>query len=69
MESQSNTLAAGSEVVVETVFGHYRGVLAQPHVRGSHVRLRAVGHDFWLHERSVNLVRKVGGEVGAPTQR
>ena len=57
--SQSESLAAGSEVVVETVFGNYRGFLAQRHTTGSHVRLRSVGHDIWLHAGSVNLVRAV----------
>ena len=57
--SQSESLAAGSEVVVETVFGNYRGFLAQRHMQGSHVRLRSVGHDIWLHQGSVNFVRAV----------
>ena len=64
--AQSESLAAGSEVVVETVFGSYRGLLAQRHVKGSHVRLRSVGHDFWLHERSIITVRAVGARSSEP---
>ena len=58
--SRSDSLAAGSEVVVETIFGNYHGVLAQRHAKGSHVRLRSAGHDMWLHQRSITLVRPVG---------
>jgi hypothetical protein len=48
---------AGTEVVVETAFGTYRGLLVQGYVRGAHVRLRYLGHDIWLHNRSVYAVR------------
>ena len=52
--------------MVDTVFGKYRGFLAQRHMLGSHVRLRSVGHDIWLHQRSINFVRAVDGELGHP---
>jgi hypothetical protein len=62
--SHPDELGAGVEVVVETAFGEYRGVLVQPHTRGSHVRLRSVGHDMWLHQHSINAVRAVGAVHG-----
>jgi hypothetical protein len=57
-------LPAGSEVVVETEFGTYRGVLAQ--VQGADVRLRCLGHDICLKRGSLNAVRVVGT---APARR
>jgi hypothetical protein len=46
-------LDAGTEVVVETTFGTYRGLLVQPYAGGSHVKLRYLGHDLLLNMRSV----------------
>ena len=65
-QSQSQALGAGSDVVVETVFGRYHGVLAQDLTKGSHVRLHCVGHDIWLHQRSVVLVRAGGAGLVDP---
>jgi hypothetical protein len=50
-------LDAGKEVVVETVFGTYRGLLAQPYSEGTDVKLRCLAHDLWLDRKSVNRVR------------
>jgi hypothetical protein len=55
-------LAAGHEVVVETSFGTYRGVLAE--VQGTDVRLRCLGHDICVNRRSLHAVRVVGTASG-----
>jgi hypothetical protein len=55
-------LKAGSEVVVETPFGTYRGVLA--HVQGTDVHLRCLGHDICLNRHALNDVRVVGTAPG-----
>jgi len=55
-------LKTGSEVVVETPFGTYRGVLA--HVQGPDVHLRCLGHDICLNRHSLNAVRVVGAAPG-----
>jgi hypothetical protein len=55
-------LETGSEVVVETPFGTYRGVLA--HVQGSDIHLRCLGHDICLDRQSLNAVRVVGAAPG-----
>jgi hypothetical protein len=54
------TLETGMEVVVETTFGTYRGLLAQDYAKGSDVKLRCLGHDLWLHNRSVYGIRAAG---------
>jgi hypothetical protein len=55
-------LKTGSEVVVETPFGTYRGVLA--HVQGPDVHLRCLGHDICLDRQSLSAVRVVGAAPG-----
>jgi hypothetical protein len=62
VESSTEPLTVGREVVVETAFGTFRGVLSQAHVEGSDVRLRCLGHDIWLPRRSVSSVRSREGE-------
>jgi hypothetical protein len=52
-----DALDVGTEVMVETTHGTYRGVLSQTYLKGSHVKLRCLGHDIWLHNRSVFGVR------------
>jgi hypothetical protein len=54
---QEQALDAGREVVVETVSGTYRGLLAQPYSEGTDVKLRCLAHDLWLDRKSVNQVR------------
>jgi hypothetical protein len=56
----AETFEAGADVLVETSFGTYRGLLAQGYVKGAHVRLRCLGHDMWLHNWSVYGVRAAG---------
>jgi hypothetical protein len=60
--SSIEPLTAGREVVVETPFGTFRGILSQAHVDGSDVRLRCLGHDIRLHRHSVSRVRSGEGE-------
>ena len=53
-------LETGAEVVVETTFGAYRGLLARRYTKGSDVKLRCLGHDLGLHNRSVYGIRAAG---------
>ena len=62
VEQLPDRLTAGSEVVVETPFGTYRGVLAN--VQGSDVHLRCLGHDICLDCGSLSTVRVVGTAPG-----
>jgi hypothetical protein len=50
-------LDAGTEVVVETIFGTYHGRLAQPYTEGSDVIVRCLAHDLRLDRQSVSRVR------------
>jgi hypothetical protein len=65
--SSTEPLTVGREVVVETPFGTFRGVLSQAHVDGTDVRLRYLGHDIRLHRHSVSRVRS--REEGRPAGR
>jgi hypothetical protein len=58
-------LVVGEEVVVETPFGLYRGVLVRAHIEGSDVRLHYLGHDISLHHSLVNRVRPI---AAGPTE-
>jgi hypothetical protein len=62
VEQLPDRLTAGSEVVVETPFGTYRGVLA--HVQGADLHLRCLGHDICLDRGSLSAVHVVGTAPG-----